>query len=139
MLMPQIVPGVPFTATISTARWSFYTFHVDSGITSWSVSFSGTGDPNYYIARDRIPSLTDYDFRDVRPGPDAAFSPVAVAPGLYVVGVLAYCCEDATAIIRLEVRGTPICGDGKIDPEEECDDGNVRSGDGCSFFCRIEG
>jgi cysteine-rich repeat protein len=136
--MPQIEPSVPFTATISTARWSFYAFYIDSGVSSWSVSFSGTGDPNYYIARDRIPSLTDSDFRDVRPGPVAVFSPGGVVPGLYVIGIRAYCCDDATAVVDLVVRGTPICGDGKIDAGEECDDGNVRSGDGCSFFCRIE-
>ncbi|HTJ81565.1 MAG TPA: DUF4215 domain-containing protein [Polyangiaceae bacterium] len=31
-----------------------------------------------------------------------------------------------------------FCGDGVIDPGEECDDGNTRSGDGCSSSCTVE-
>jgi cysteine-rich repeat protein len=30
------------------------------------------------------------------------------------------------------------CGDGKIDPGEECDDTNTGIGDGCSALCKIE-
>ena len=34
---------------------------------------------------------------------------------------------------------TPICGDGKINlPAEECDDGNIVDGDGCSAQCKPE-
>jgi len=32
----------------------------------------------------------------------------------------------------------PFCGDGNIDPGEECDDGNTSNGDGCSAVCTIE-
>lgn len=31
-----------------------------------------------------------------------------------------------------------LCGSGKLDPGEQCDDGNSRSLDGCSSACRIE-
>ena len=31
-----------------------------------------------------------------------------------------------------------LCGNGKIDPGEECDDGNTDNGDGCSSDCRVE-
>ncbi len=31
-----------------------------------------------------------------------------------------------------------VCGDGYIEPGEECDDGNTINGDGCSAECRIE-
>jgi len=31
-----------------------------------------------------------------------------------------------------------ICGDGVRDIGEECDDGNVLSGDGCSTTCTVE-
>jgi len=31
------------------------------------------------------------------------------------------------------------CGNGKIDSDEECDDGNTQNGDGCSSKCKIEG
>jgi cysteine-rich repeat protein len=32
----------------------------------------------------------------------------------------------------------PFCGDGNLDPGEECDDGNNIDGDGCSANCTIE-
>ncbi|MGH7894582.1 MAG: DUF4215 domain-containing protein, partial [Candidatus Binatia bacterium] len=31
------------------------------------------------------------------------------------------------------------CGDGTLDPGEQCDDGNYVSGDGCSAACELEG
>jgi cysteine-rich repeat protein len=31
-----------------------------------------------------------------------------------------------------------VCGDGRLDPGEECDDGNTASGDCCSSVCQIE-
>jgi len=34
--------------------------------------------------------------------------------------------------------GTPACGDGSLDPGEQCDDGNTAAGDGCSATCTIE-
>ena len=33
----------------------------------------------------------------------------------------------------------PYCGDGNLDPGEQCDDGNNVSGDGCSSVCTTEG
>lgn len=36
-------------------------------------------------------------------------------------------------------KSTPsLCGNGKIDGDEQCDDGNTRSGDGCSQYCLTE-
>ena len=34
---------------------------------------------------------------------------------------------------------TAACGNGTLDPGEECDDGNTTSCDGCSASCRLEG
>ncbi len=36
-------------------------------------------------------------------------------------------------------EGDPICGDGKLDPPEACDDGNTQPGDGCSAACELSG
>jgi cysteine-rich repeat protein len=39
-----------------------------------------------------------------------------------------------------DVCDVVICGDGLVDaPDEECDDGNVLDGDGCTRFCRVGG
>src|SRR6185369_10674299 len=35
-------------------------------------------------------------------------------------------------------RSKPACGDGVLDGVDECDDGNLNSGDGCSPSCQIE-
>lgn len=32
----------------------------------------------------------------------------------------------------------PICGDGRLDPGEQCDDHNMVNGDGCSSTCTLE-
>jgi MYXO-CTERM domain-containing protein len=32
----------------------------------------------------------------------------------------------------------PKCGNGEIDPGEQCDDGNLTAEDGCSPYCRLE-
>jgi len=47
--------------------------------------------------------------------------------------------------LGVEVVAGPCCGDGKVEWTqdlsyvEECDDGNLVDGDGCSSLCRIEG
>jgi len=33
---------------------------------------------------------------------------------------------------------TALCGDGVIDASEQCDDGNLQGGDGCSVTCKLE-
>lgn len=32
----------------------------------------------------------------------------------------------------------PVCGNGRIEPGEQCDDGNVAGGDGCAADCQVE-
>ena len=32
----------------------------------------------------------------------------------------------------------PVCGDGVLDPGEDCDDHNLEGADGCSFDCKLE-
>jgi cysteine-rich repeat protein len=41
-------------------------------------------------------------------------------------------------IMYWEIQLAPSCGDGHVDPGEECDDGNTVSGDGCSATCQDE-
>jgi RHS repeat-associated protein len=35
-------------------------------------------------------------------------------------------------------KSAPVCGDGTVDPGEQCDDGNSVAGDGCSASCKLE-
>jgi cysteine-rich repeat protein len=37
-----------------------------------------------------------------------------------------------------DCRGPPVCGNGKPETSEQCDDGNTVDGDGCSHLCQIE-
>jgi cysteine-rich repeat protein len=45
------------------------------------------------------------------------------------------CINECTQYCK--VRSIP-CGDGYRDNNEQCDDGNKESGDGCSFYCELE-
>lgn len=52
------------------------------------------------------------------------------------------CCEFNDCTLNPEPttgEKDPICGDGVMDPGEECDDNNQDDGDGCSASCLIEG
>jgi cysteine-rich repeat protein len=65
------------------------------------------------------------------------FSP---APGFVGLAELEYVISDgqAQAIGRIFVDVYPVCGDGIADPPEECDDGNLDDGDGCTGQCTEE-
>lgn len=44
-----------------------------------------------------------------------------------------------TTLTTLETTGQPLfCGDGVVQPPEECDDGNATDDDGCSVDCTFE-
>ena len=50
---------------------------------------------------------------------------------------------SATPTLTATPRQTPplsarVCGNGTVEPGEECDDRNLQSGDGCSAACRAE-
>ena len=45
---------------------------------------------------------------------------------------------DTQVCANVDCGADPYCGDGNLDPGEECDDGNNIDGDGCSAVCTIE-
>ncbi len=45
---------------------------------------------------------------------------------------------DACHATLTGALGGPGCGNGVVDPGEQCDDGNVAGGDGCSSTCDLE-
>ncbi|MBV9946150.1 MAG: DUF4215 domain-containing protein, partial [Myxococcales bacterium] len=79
--------------------------------------FPGAGDAT--VASDDAPPPIDL--------PDGA-EPEASTPG----------CGAADCGADAPPPPPPTCGDGVIQPGEQCDDGNVASGDGCSAYCQIE-
>ncbi len=47
--------------------------------------------------------------------------------------------SDLPAPFTLHIYcNTPACGDGFLNPGEECDDGNTSDGDGCDVSCTVE-
>ncbi|TMB53180.1 MAG: hypothetical protein E6J56_14000 [Deltaproteobacteria bacterium] len=50
---------------------------------------------------------------------------------------LSHLSEAITAIVDASIAGA-CCGNGHLDPGEECDDGNLNDGDCCSSSCKIE-
>ncbi|MDJ0867078.1 MAG: hypothetical protein QNK03_13295 [Myxococcota bacterium] len=89
-----------------------------------------------------VPEATRFevDFSELEPslGGSAARGPVALdevaalgieirAPG-----------QDDFELVIDSVRVVPACGNGRLDADESCDDGDRTSGDGCSAACRDE-
>ena len=54
----------------------------------------------------------------------------------------AFTCTDQCKVDERACKCIPpetaICGNGKVETGEECDDGNVKDGDGCSKACKLE-
>ena len=67
------------------------------------------------------------------------FSPLAIAQDFDDPSKKTYP-DNTTGIPYIVSRGaTPVrCGDGRLDPGEECDDGNLIDGDGCNKICKKE-
>lgn len=82
--MPEISAGMPKAIAVSSSRWAYYVFNIQSGATAWTLSFKGSGDPNYYIARGRLPTMTDYDYKDTAVGATATFRSSVVVAGVHV-------------------------------------------------------
>jgi uncharacterized repeat protein (TIGR01451 family) len=73
----------------------------------------------------------------------------ATLPGTVIgneaTGVTNLCLSEGCTFSNLvettvlaDCDGAPECGDGVLDPGEECDDGNNVDGDGCSANCTLE-
>ena len=63
--------------------------------------------------------------------------------GVLASALLLYACGSGGTLGSVGNGGTgtskqPTCGDGKLDPGEECDDGNVNNDDGCNSVCKAE-
>ena len=74
--------------------------------------------------------------------PSASFLPLAIAENISGVGNLTFA-DGTNGIPYILASGGGIapvlCGNGIVEPPEQCDDGNTANGDGCSSFCTLEG
>lgn len=52
--------------------------------------------------------------------------------------ILANLCDTYGEEYKSRLTKKLLCGNGNLDPEEECDDGNTTDGDGCSSTCQTE-
>lgn len=83
----------------------------------------------------------------------ATLARLALGVGLAALGLTTGCAPDPETIVCdtgiLCPKGTycgavqPVClttscGNGIVDPNEQCDDGNITGGDNCSPICRRE-
>ncbi|MDY0003249.1 MAG: DUF4215 domain-containing protein, partial [Polyangia bacterium] len=66
------------------------------------------------------------------------FSAVAGSYYYFVVDGYNNTVSDYTINVSC-ATGNPACGNGSLEPGEQCDDGNTTSNDGCSSGCTLEG
>jgi fibro-slime domain-containing protein len=74
------------------------------------------------------------------PGPNGLFtgSPDATKRGCSKTCTAEPACRSGTGMMTTRACDTS-CGNGNIEPGEDCDDGNTVNGDGCSSTCKVEG
>lgn len=68
---------------------------------------------------------------------------LALAPALASASALSACGDDDNSIVQQDAQLEPdaqlfVCGNNFLEPGEQCDDGNLVAGDGCSMDCRFE-
>ena len=75
------------------------------------------------------------------PTPDFRFTVFRFAPGLLSLVALAACPEAVEPIVDAGPSApppAPVCGNGVLEVDEACDDGNRSNEDGCSDVCSAE-
>lgn len=106
-----------FAGVALEAGTYYVTVRADAGSIVWPASLAPTVNGSPAVERE-----SDWRTDDARSvGPSSDFSPLF---------------GDDGSLHYLLVN--EVCGDGSVDPQEQCDDGNTRSLDGCSNVCRTE-
>jgi cysteine-rich repeat protein len=98
----------------------------ENGVTIAWVKNDGNDDELWMFDGCEASQLTDNAKADVAPALDG--NVVAWVQGT----------GDDAEVWRAGVECEPFCGDGTVDPDEECDDGNTVAGDGCDALCALE-
>jgi cysteine-rich repeat protein len=90
------------------------------------------------IGPDGVTVITSRDTGGAQACP-ADTAPITTAGTYYVRVRAAGAAFTPVFSYRLDVEVEPaVCGDGALQPTEQCDDGNTKSGDGCSASCQLE-
>lgn len=121
-----------------------------SSITAEVVDVNGTGCPSGFDSTLRLfnAAMTElvYDDDGASAGLCSLISPATYSAagnlpvGTYYLAVQELGDNATSPPYRLHVNiVAPGCGDGQLQAPEECDDGNVANGDGCSATCTYEG
>ncbi|HEX5036662.1 MAG TPA: SBBP repeat-containing protein [bacterium] len=87
----------------------------DSGVDVHPICIAIDADGNAYLAGDTGSTQSNF--------------PVAGGPDLTFNGSL------DTFVVKIGDGSAPVCGNGAIEVGEQCDDGNLANGDGCSAAC----
>eukprot|EP01012_Entosiphon_sulcatum_P008326 TRINITY_DN14472_c0_g1_i1.p1 TRINITY_DN14472_c0_g1~~TRINITY_DN14472_c0_g1_i1.p1 ORF type:complete len:1022 (+),score=86.24 TRINITY_DN14472_c0_g1_i1:36-3101(+) len=104
---------------VSSGRHFFVDFTSDNawGGTGWQAYFS---------------------FQTLTPSPSPTGTPSQTYSGTTSVSLSRIRTSTPTYTPTPSGTATPLCGDGTVEGNEECDDGNSFTGDGCSGTCSIE-
>ncbi|HEY8516919.1 MAG TPA: hypothetical protein VIS07_15525 [Candidatus Binatia bacterium] len=84
------------------------------------------------------PVYPDREFRASPLRPRVAALALDRAGGILVAGSVFDGLRRRAAVVRLLGDAPATCGNGVVEPTEDCDDGNVVAGDGCDSACAIE-
>ncbi|MBI5754996.1 DUF4215 domain-containing protein, partial [Candidatus Peregrinibacteria bacterium] len=94
--------------------------------TSWNKSFQWESTDTSATFNGQFSGYTSNDYTVEYTGNTAAF--------ISITDIYGNCNASSQATTSVV---TPICGDGHVDADEECDDGNTIDTDSCSNACKI--
>lgn len=133
---PDDEPPLPLDDEIELCSTSIVTIDIlandsdpNNNIDSTSVDIVDNPDHGAITGIDAYGQIT-YDPQDSFEGEDAFIYEVCDDTNL--------CAQATVRITVIDCSDPPVCGNEIIENGEQCDDGNVIGGDGCSALCQIE-
>lgn len=113
--------SIPYNGENANYKYACGSYQVDITLNALTIVDPATNSSVEYVVKPENSSATSLMEACDGYG-NTAWAPIAV--GLCHTGVT---CEDA-----------PVCGNGKREAGEACDDGNTENNDGCSATCQLE-
>ncbi len=111
-----------------------------TGTITLKVAGKGTMDPTVYVRETDCATGSQLRCGETTgPGGTETFSFNVVTGRTYWVFVDGKAGSSGAYTLTASLKPGSFCGDGKVDLNEACDDGNKTPGDGCSVDCKPEG